>query len=138
MCREAWKDEKWTCLHFSFFPCKQCRETPTYFSNQKKKASQIKILQKLGCQKPCWDHARLSSLENKQVCCEDALYDRGADSFDGDDNERHNDNLDGVHEDSGDDVHDDSVGEPKYFSVGGIVVSKLGNAQILGFCQKFG
>ena len=27
----------------------------------------ILVMQKLGCQKPCWDQARLSSLVNKQV-----------------------------------------------------------------------
>ena len=27
----------------------------------------LRFLQKLGCQKPCWDQARLSSLVNKQV-----------------------------------------------------------------------
>ena len=110
------------------FSVQAMQRSPTLVPLSQQRRHKLQFLQELGCQKPCWDHARLSSLENKQVCCEDALYDRGADSFDGDDNERHNDNLDGVHEDSGDDVHDDSVGEPKYFSVGGIVVSKLGNA----------
>ena len=28
---------------------------------------ELHFMQKLGCQKPCWDQARLSSLVNKQV-----------------------------------------------------------------------
>ena len=35
-CREALKDEEWTCLHFSFHPGKPGREAPPYFLSQQK------------------------------------------------------------------------------------------------------
>ena len=39
--------------------------TPIFLPQQRLHKSTV--LQKLGCQKPCWDQARLSSLVNKQV-----------------------------------------------------------------------
>ena len=33
----------------------------------------LQFLQKLNCQKPCWDRARISSLVNKQLCRERAI-----------------------------------------------------------------
>ena len=47
-------------------PHKQCRETPPVLSSQQR-LHKLRFLQKLGCQKSCWDQARLSSLVNKQV-----------------------------------------------------------------------
>ena len=49
MCNETWKVEDQKCFFF-FSPSKKYTES-----------------EKLGCQKPCWDLARLSSLVNKQV-----------------------------------------------------------------------
>ena len=67
MFRETWKDGEWTCLHLFFSSDKQCRETLSEFSHHNKGFINYFFLQKLGCQKPCWDQARLSSLINKQV-----------------------------------------------------------------------
>ena len=36
MCRDAWKDAEFTCLHFSCFPCYVCRWTPNWFSKHNK------------------------------------------------------------------------------------------------------
>ena len=43
--------------------------TPTIFVPSQQRLHKLRYLQKLGCQKPCWDQARLSesSLVNKQV-----------------------------------------------------------------------
>ena len=55
---------------FSFSPCKQCRamqRNSTLVLQSYKRLHKLCFLQKQGCQKPCWDQARLSSLVNNQV-----------------------------------------------------------------------
>ena len=66
-CREAWRDEGWTYFNFPVPPLKQCREAPHQFPYHNKGFINPRFVQKLGCQTPCWDQARLSSLVNKQV-----------------------------------------------------------------------
>ena len=80
MCGEAQKEE-WNCFHFSFSPCKQCRETPHQFSNHNKGFINYvftyyirhnkNFINYVFCRKRairnCWDQARLSSLVNTQV-----------------------------------------------------------------------
>ena len=67
MCREAWNDVEWTCLHFCFFPMKAMQRNATSVFSSQQRFHKLRFLQKLGCQKPYWDQARLSSLVNKQV-----------------------------------------------------------------------
>ena len=64
--REGWKDKELTCLQVSFSPCKQCRKPPPVITSQQR-LHIIRFLQKLGCQKPCRDQARLSSHVNRQA-----------------------------------------------------------------------
>ena len=64
-------DEEWIRLNFSFTPCEQCQD-PTLVLSSQQRLHKLCFLQKLGCQKTgceklCWDQARLSSLVNKQV-----------------------------------------------------------------------
>ena len=40
---------------------------PTLFLPSQQSLDELRFLLKLGCQKPWWDQARLSSLVNKQV-----------------------------------------------------------------------
>ena len=56
--------EGWTCLDILFPPYKRCREALLKFPPYNKWFINLQFLQKLGCQKPCWDQARLV---NKQV-----------------------------------------------------------------------
>ena len=42
-------------------------DNPHLSSPTQQRLHKLCLLQKLGCQKPCWDQARLSSLVNKQV-----------------------------------------------------------------------
>ena len=46
----------------------------TLFLPSQQRLHKLGFLQKLGCQKPFWDQARLSSLINKQVVVKDAFY----------------------------------------------------------------
>ena len=69
MFREAWKDQELTCLTLFVSSYKQCRETPTIVLPSQQMLHKLRFLQQLGCQKPCWDQATLSSLVNKQVLC---------------------------------------------------------------------
>ena len=46
---------------------KSNKENHHNISPLKKRLHKLRFLQKLGCQTPCWDQARLSSLVNKQV-----------------------------------------------------------------------
>ena len=41
------------------------QRTPTLVLPSIQRLHELRFLQKLGCQKPCWDHARLSSLVNQ-------------------------------------------------------------------------
>ena len=50
--------------HLPFPPTKQCRVQP-YFPPSKQRLHKSQLLQKLSCQKPYWDQARLSSLVKK-------------------------------------------------------------------------
>ena len=43
------------------------RQAQSWFPFHSKGFINLQFLQKVGCQKPCWDQARLSSLVNKQV-----------------------------------------------------------------------
>ena len=53
-------------LHIPFPPGKYCREAPPFFLS-KERLQKYQCLQNLGCQKPYWDQARLSSLVWKHV-----------------------------------------------------------------------
>ena len=55
--------------HVSTFPCLHANnaERPHLLLPSQQRLHKVRFLQKLGCQKPCWDQARLSSLVNKQV-----------------------------------------------------------------------
>ena len=46
--------------------------TPTIFVPSQQRLHKLRFLQKLGCQKPCWDQAKLSSRVDKQVVTLDA------------------------------------------------------------------
>ena len=46
---------------------KSMKRTTTIYPPSKQRLHREHFLQKRGCQKPCWDQARLSSLVNKQV-----------------------------------------------------------------------
>ena len=61
----AFLEERENYLHFFSYPCKQSIGTLVLPSQQR--LNKLCFLQKLACQKPCWDQARLSSLVNKQV-----------------------------------------------------------------------
>ena len=52
---------------FPFIHAGIAEQTPTSVVPSQKRLHKLSFLQKLGCQKPCWDQARLSSLVNKQV-----------------------------------------------------------------------
>ena len=43
------------------------QRNPTLVLPSEQRLHKLQFLQELGCQKPCWDQARLSSLVNKQV-----------------------------------------------------------------------
>ena len=43
------------------------QRNPTVVLPSQQRLHELCFLQKMGCQKPCWDQARLSSLVNKQV-----------------------------------------------------------------------
>ena len=43
------------------------QRSPTIVSPSQQRLHKSQFLQKLSCQKPCWDQARLSGLVNKQV-----------------------------------------------------------------------
>ena len=46
---------------------------PTLVLQSQQRLHKLQFLQKLGCQKPCWVQARLSSLVNKQVALSSLL-----------------------------------------------------------------
>ena len=50
-----------------FFSIEAMKRNPIVVLPSKQMLHKLQFLQKLGCQKPCWDQARLSSLVNKQV-----------------------------------------------------------------------
>ena len=52
-----------------FFVMQAMQRNPTLVLPSKLKLHKLHFLQKLSCQKPCWDQATLSSLENKQIGC---------------------------------------------------------------------
>ena len=65
-------EDKFICHSSSFSilplsPRKAVKEATAYFPQKKLRLHKSRFLQKLGCQKPGWDQARLSSLVNKQV-----------------------------------------------------------------------
>ena len=66
MCREPWKDEERRCFHFTLSPASNV-EKPHLILPSQQRLHKLRFLQKPGCQKFCWDQARLSSLVNKQV-----------------------------------------------------------------------
>ena len=51
---------------YNFFMRSILRESTLVLPSQQR-LHKLSFLQKLGCQKACWDQARLSSLVNKQV-----------------------------------------------------------------------
>ena len=69
--REEWRHVQSSSfqafLHIPFPPENHQREAPPYFSHQNKGFINHSFLQKVSCQKPYWDQARLPSLVNKQV-----------------------------------------------------------------------
>ena len=72
------KREKWRQVHSSSFYLPLCsrkavKEAPANFPH-KKRLHKLRFLQKLGCQKPCWDQVRLSSLVNKQVVLKGPIW----------------------------------------------------------------
>ena len=50
-----------------FFSMKAIKRSTTLFPPSKQRLHKSQFLQKLSCQKPYWDQARLSSLVNKPV-----------------------------------------------------------------------
>ena len=50
-----------------FFSIEAMKRNSFLVLPSKQRLNKLHFLQKLGCQKPCWDQARLSSLVNKQV-----------------------------------------------------------------------
>ena len=66
MCRQAWKDEEQNVSTFPFLH-KSTKEKPNLLLPSRQRLQKLRFLQKLGCQNPCLDQARLSSLANKQV-----------------------------------------------------------------------
>ena len=69
--------KKWIYVRGLFLPSKPPYTFPSLqkinkekhhnISPSKQKLHRLRFLQKLGCQKTCWDQVRLSSLLNKQV-----------------------------------------------------------------------
>ena len=59
-------DVDWSYHCFSFFKQALQRNTTSLLPSQQR-LHKLHFLQKLGCQKPCWDQAKLSSKVNKQV-----------------------------------------------------------------------
>ena len=49
------------------------QRSPTLVIPSQQRFHKVQFLQKLSCQKPCWDRARLSSLVNKQVAWQELL-----------------------------------------------------------------
>ena len=55
----------WSISTHSRFSKKAMKRRTTLLPQSKERLHKLRFLQKLGCQKPCWDQARLSSLVNK-------------------------------------------------------------------------
>ena len=56
------------CISTLLFLHSNNSEKPKLLLPAQQKVPKLRFLQKLACQKPCWDQARLSSLVNKQEC----------------------------------------------------------------------
>ena len=62
----------------SFFSSMQAMQrNPTGVLPSQQRLYELRFLQKLGYQKPCWDQARLSSLVSKQVDVEKPSLEKG-------------------------------------------------------------
>ena len=60
MCRVEW-------FPIFFFSMPALQRNTTSVLPLQQRLHKLRFLQKMGCQKPCWDQARLSSLVNKPV-----------------------------------------------------------------------
>ena len=122
-------------------------ENPTFVLPSKQRLHKLCFLRKLGCQKPCWDQARLSSLVNKQVDTNDddneddnennnAEYkeDDNADDNDDDNADDNDDNSDDDHEDDSDDDHEDAPapGQDSHQPARGLWVGGVPQTTVVG------
>ena len=56
---ERYKDAKWTCPKSKFLSIEAMKRNYIIYLPSKQSFHRLRFLQKLGCQKPCWDQARL-------------------------------------------------------------------------------